>query len=618
MEYIKISYQELHELMQQSKTRKVEDVLELLDHEHGVKSSSIFPNIKDKLKKFVNKYNARLQEFNRMYERLGATDWIQEGYIEVGNHPTTSKRKPEPKEFTLCCEKTKKKRSMELMETEEVSADLIKYTAEELRKEEEGDIKAALAFFMDMKLSVYQWQKLKEYHEKYNYFPSYRKLLEEKKKCYPEDVEVTEKSASVKLQSLLDHTANRILESQSIDHLQAYAEKEMLLISKWGMDGSSGHSQYKQNFTDNTATDSSLFSISMVPLVLSCNKEQVWENPTPSSTRYCRPIKFEYAKETGEYTKQQDDLMKEQINSIHETIINISGLQFKVEHKLEETMVDGKVCNSLSDNKSAATCYICHAKPSEMNQLDRIVKRTPNQEAYRFGLSTLHCRIRFMETLLNIAYQITVRKAGETKRTKLSEDEKIIRDQRKKEVQQNLKDQLQITVDVVKQGSGTTNDGNTARKFFSDPEKTALATGVDTELIRRFSSILQAITSGYKIDCDKFSKYGKETAGLYVKKYSWHYMPPTVHKVLIHGAEIIRSFLVPIGQLSEEALEAGNKDFRNTRLYHARKTSRKDNCEDILHYLLANSDPAITSRRILKEKKHLELSEEAMNLLVDD
>lgn len=67
MEYIKISYQELHELMQQSKTRNVEDVLELLDHEHGVKSSLIFPNIKDKLKKFVNKYNTRLQEFNRMY-----------------------------------------------------------------------------------------------------------------------------------------------------------------------------------------------------------------------------------------------------------------------------------------------------------------------------------------------------------------------------------------------------------------------------------------------------------------------------------------------------------------------------------------------------------------------
>ena len=100
-----------------------------------------------------------------------------------------------------------------------------------------------------------------------------------------------------------------------------------------------------------------------------------------------------------------------------------------------------------------------------------------------------------METLLNIAYQITVRKAGETKRTKLSEDEKIIRDQRKKEVQQNLKDQLQITVDVVKQGSGTTNDGNTARKLFSDREKTAVATGVDTELITRFSSICLLYTS---------------------------------------------------------------------------------------------------------------------------
>lgn len=54
-----------------------------------------------------------------------------------------------------------------------------------------------------------------------------------------------------------------------------------------------------------------------------------------------------------------------------------------------------------------------------------------------------------------------------------------------------LKESLCITVDVVKQGFGSTNDGNTARKFFSNPEIVSQVTGVDTELINYFSVILQ-------------------------------------------------------------------------------------------------------------------------------
>ena len=65
------------------------------------------------------------------------------------------------------------------------------------------------------------------------------------------------------------------------------------------------------------------------------------------------------------------------------------------------------------------------------------------------------------------------------------------------------------SLDVVNQGSGTTNDGNTSRTFFANPEITALATGVDVNLIHRFTVILQAITSGLYIDCEKFERYAK-------------------------------------------------------------------------------------------------------------
>ena len=39
-------------------------------------------------------------------------------------------------------------------------------------------------------------------------------------------------------------------------------------------------------------------------------------------------------------------------------------------------------------------------------------------------------------------------------------------------------------------------------------------------------------------------------------------MPTTVHKILIHGPEVEKCIL-PIGQLSEEASEARNKDIKN-------------------------------------------------------
>lgn len=69
-----------------------------------------------------------------------------------------------------------------------------------------------------MKLTRHQYELLRESaiskHFK-NLFPPYYKLLEEKSKCYPENIQVTETSAEVHLQDLVDHTASRILNNQS-------------------------------------------------------------------------------------------------------------------------------------------------------------------------------------------------------------------------------------------------------------------------------------------------------------------------------------------------------------------------------------------------------------------
>lgn len=72
-----------------------------------------------------------------------------------------------------------------------------------------------------------------------------------------------------------------------------------------------------------------------------------------------------------------------------------------------------------------------------------------------------------MEFITHIAYNLEFKKIqarGTDKDTK-----KIT----KKKNQSQLKAELSILIDAVKSGSGTSNDGNTARKFFANIDAVA-------------------------------------------------------------------------------------------------------------------------------------------------
>lgn len=168
---------------------------------------------------------------------------------------------------------------------------------------------------------------------------------------------------------------------------------------------------------------------------------------------------------------------------------------------------------------------------------------------------------------------------------------------------------------MVKHGPGTSNYRNTARRFFDDPKFSAKATGLDEKLINRFRVILIAMSSGENFDADKFTVYCRETAELYKKLYKWYYMPPSVHKILFHGGDIIASLNLPIGLYSEEAQEARNKDFKRIRQNHTRKMSRLQTNEDLIHGLLVSSDPYISSLRKVYTKKKKPFDDEVLHLL---
>lgn len=136
-------------------------------------------------------------------------------------------------------------------------------------------------------------------------------------------------------------------------------------------------------------------------------------------------------------------------------------------------MADGKVWNALTKTSSMA-CYICQATPKHMNNLNLVSDRPVNEATLTFGMSPLHCWIRCFEYLLHISYRINIKKW----RIIDSQDKEEL-NHKKKLIQEDLCQQMGLIVDVPKQGSGTTNDGNTARRFFENPIITSKITGID-------------------------------------------------------------------------------------------------------------------------------------------
>lgn len=172
-----------------------------------------------------------------------------------------------------------------------------------------------------------------------------------------------------------------------------------------------------------------------------------------------------------------------------------------------------------------------------------------------------------------------------------------------------------LLVDMPKSGFGNTNDGNTARRFFRDSQMSATITGINENLIYRFSVILSTLSCSYDIDAKKFNGYALETADLYVKLYEWYPMAPCVHKILIHSKEVLELFMLPIGQLSEDAQEARHKEIRYYREHNTRKISRISTNQDLLNILLISSDPLISSIRTLPPRQKGIINRDVITLL---
>ncbi|GFR30567.1 dna-mediated transposase [Trichonephila clavata] len=195
-----------------------------------------------------------------------------------------------------------------------------------------------------------------------------------------------------------------------------------------------------------------------------------------------------------------------------------------------------------------------------MNDLEAMKTRQIVAENVKLGISSLHSWIKCFECLLHISYRLG------TKKWFVRRTDRPVVDSRKKEVQEKIRRQMRLLVDAPKPGFGTSNDGNTARAFFRNPEIVSSITGIDEIIIKKLHVVLTIIACGYEIDAQKLKEFCLTTAELYVALYPWYYIFQSLHKVLIHGGLLVNDSILPIGQMSEEAIEARNKDSKYFRI----------------------------------------------------
>ena len=244
---------------------------------------------------------------------------------------------------------------------------------------------------------------------------------------------------------------------------------------------------------------------------------------------------MKWIKETPQTIVAEYKSLQYQIENLRPTEIVVNGNNYIVEHEIITTMLDGKAISALTNTPSSMTCPNCKANPKDFDKLDYVKNLQISEESLSYGISPLHMYIRALEYILHIAYRLDLKK------WRVPKNEKPIMTEKKNEIQRQFRILVGLVIDQVQPGSGTSNTGNVARRFFSDPEFASEITGVNSEIITNLKYMLVALNSGFSINTEAFNEIGLETAKLHIEKYPWFKIPQSMHRLFIQASRIIEN-----------------------------------------------------------------------------
>ena len=405
----------------------------------------------------------------------------------------------------------------------------------------------------------------------------------------------------VKVGDMLETTLTRMLgnpETNIVNRLVSEGSNEISIQMKWGADGQSS----QENYRNATVDDSSIYSVCLGLLKIKSTKsgEILYADPHPNSPFSCRQVVLGFMKETRERIIQEYELIEEQLQNLQDFTLEVGGRQIMVNVERSEffsTMWDGKSTNVLSShlsNKVIATssCHVCFAKQGDFSSNS---SRPVDPIILALGCSVLHCRIRAMEYLFNMACR---KKVGH-KTTEKSPEFKA----QKEKLRKAFKEHPELKLDLfkVKKGAGNSNDGNSSKKFFDKAEITAKILGIEVEILTKFQFLLNELNcTDRRPDPIFFQQEADQLHTILTSEpYNQVMLTQTVHRILCHGSQFIEALPEDVfpGQVSESSIEARNKYNRRYRLYNSFAGDFSKGLKGIFHRMMLTSDPVVYFKR---------------------
>ncbi|KAF2903590.1 hypothetical protein ILUMI_02597 [Ignelater luminosus] len=264
----------------------------------------------------------------------------------------------------------------------------------------------ALTFLLNNNFTKQQYIsiRVKSKHLNADIYPAYEHLKKAKLACRLLGLEVTATRAKIPLNSLLEHTAKRIisLQKEVIIHDMARSNVSVrqgqLILDIGRLSYAKTRRVQKKPGTGKKC----LFQNSKVRAKL---KAETAGRSAKSYRELRRKYKvdhktvkkylesMEYAKETKDYVLKEEKSIDEKISKLKDVeVVLDSDRTICIQFHPYMTLIDGKILNILIDTKSFQACPICKAKLSELKNITDFDSKifSPKPGTLEYSISPLH------------------------------------------------------------------------------------------------------------------------------------------------------------------------------------------------------------------------------------
>ena len=512
------------------------------------------------------------------------------------------------------------------------------------------EVDEAIALMHGLTLSRDQMRKFKHIMaSKGIYFPTSNELLEARKKLRPVITPVLDgKGVQVQYKDLVKMTVESVLslvsKEKSLDEEPGVLE----MVFKDGGDGAGQQVVWKSKSM--IGAKENMFQYGITPLKLIRRREDgstvcLWQNHTPNASRTLRPLFLIREKETDEdllslVIPTTDEARKEL--SAEGVCASVGDKGWDVKVVIHDSMKDLKF-KKLISGLGGADCILCKTQRKDWTDREKVANGFPIERSAEDTFA-------LYEELVDEDGDIKTKSGDFETRTGLTEKPLTTSDQtsitithsyingttwflkvlyrchidyqqwiersgplgepiRKSKVRvlDTILQETGLYLDRVNTAGGkggTSTNGPQGRRFFSEEvietiEKLADQKHKDNLLLlhRQLSTILTVVSSSRnKVELQKFKELCDSTSFNLCDNFPWVTLNHTLHGTLHHSLELISlNDGYGLGNLSEECLEANNKDIRNYLQFLSRKISPVDQLTDVMSRLLERSDPVITN-----------------------